>query len=112
MKKFIAILLTAIAVSFAIPAQAATPKLSRTVVFSTHLHCKNCANKVVENISYVKGVKDLKVSLEKQEISVTFDPSKTNVETLAAEIRKLGYPAQAKPAEIEIQQAKELPVKK
>lgn len=112
MKKFIAILFTAIAVSFVFPAQAATPKLSRTVVFSTHLHCKNCANKVVENISYVKGVKDLKVSLEKQEISVTFDPSKTNVETLAAEIRKLGYPAQVQPEKIEIKPAAELPVKK
>lgn len=63
----------------------------RTVVFSTHLHCKNCVKKVQENISYEKGVEDLNVSLENQTITVTYDASKTTVEKLAAAIGKLGY---------------------
>lgn len=66
------------------------------VVFKTKLHCENCAKKVVENISFVKGVKDLSVSLEKQEIQIKYDASKTSVETLQKEINKLGYPAVVK----------------
>lgn len=65
----------------------------KTVVFSAHLHCKNCVKKVEENIAYEKGVEDLKVSLENQTITVTYDASKTSVEKLAAAIGKLGYPA-------------------
>jgi len=69
-------------------------KKIETVTFSTHLHCENCVKKVQENIAYLKGVKSLEVSLEKQTVTVGFDPSKTNAETLAAAIRKLGYPAE------------------
>jgi len=69
-------------------------KKIETVVFATHLHCENCVKKVQENIAYEKGVKSLEVSLEKQTITVGFDPSKTNAETLAAAIRKLGYRAE------------------
>lgn len=74
---------------------AAKPeKKNQTVVFKTHLHCENCVKKVVENISYVKGVVDLEVSLAEQTIKVTYNPAKTDVETLAGEIRKLGYKAE------------------
>lgn len=84
----------------AAPAKAAsyaagTSKVE-AVVFKTKLHCENCVKKVVENISYVKGVKDLSVSLEKQEIMIKFDATKTNVDTLRKEIQKLGYPAVVK----------------
>lgn len=71
-----------------------TPKGEiKTVVFETKLHCKNCVNKVKENISFEKGVKDLKVDLEAQTITIKYDSSKTSEEKLAAAIRKLGYPA-------------------
>lgn len=63
----------------------------RTVVFSTHLHCENCVKKVVENISFVKGVKDLDVSLENQQIKIVYDAARTDVQKLSSEIRKLGY---------------------
>ncbi len=65
----------------------------KTVVFATKLHCKNCVAKVNENISFEKGVKDLKVDLEAQTITIKYDSSKTSVEKLAAAINKLGYPA-------------------
>ena len=65
----------------------------RTVVFDTKLHCKNCVNKVNENISFEKGVKELKVDLEAQTITIKYDSSKTSEEKLAAAINKLGYPA-------------------
>lgn len=62
-----------------------------TVVFSTKLSCKNCVKKVNENIAFEKGVKALDVSLEKQQVKITYDKRKTNEENLAAAMRKLGY---------------------
>lgn len=65
----------------------------RDVVFSVHLHCKNCVKKVEDNISFEKGVKDLKVSLEDQTVAIKYDASKTSEEVLKAAIEKLGYHA-------------------
>ncbi len=65
----------------------------KTVVFSTNLHCQKCVNKVNENLAFEKGVKDLKVDLKEQTITVKYDASKTSVEKLAAAINKLGYRA-------------------
>lgn len=68
----------------------------KEVVFNVGLHCENCVKKVTENISFEKGVKDLKVSLENQTVTVKFDAAKTSEETLKAAIQKLGYPVSAK----------------
>lgn len=68
----------------------------KEVVFNVGLHCENCVKKVTENISFEKGVKDLKVSLEDQTVTVKFDAAKTSEETLSAAIQKLGYPVSAK----------------
>ena len=65
-----------------------------TVTFGTNMHCENCQKKITENLSYLKGVKDLKVSLDKQEITVKYDASKTNETNLEKEIKKLGYKAE------------------
>lgn len=73
---------------------AAAKKDIRVVRFKTSMHCENCVKKLTENIAYAKGVKDLEISLEKNCITVTYDAAKTNEETLAAIIRKLGYTAE------------------
>lgn len=89
---------------------AATKEI-KTVTFKSNLHCENCVKKVVENISFVKGVKDLDVSLEKQEITVKYDAAKTDVETLAKEIKALGYKAVEKKNE-EVRMKMDVPVKR
>ncbi|MCF0175546.1 MAG: heavy-metal-associated domain-containing protein [Bacteroidales bacterium] len=66
----------------------------KTVVFKSSLHCKNCMQKVQENLAFEKGVKGLEISLEKNTIKLTYDPKKTSEEKLAAAIRKLGYKAE------------------
>ncbi len=65
-----------------------------TVCFSSNVDCPNCVKKVQSNIAYVKGVKTLDISLKNHTITVGYDPAKTNEETLASEIRKLGYTAE------------------
>ena len=44
------------------------------------------------NVSFEKGVKDLKVSLENQTVYVKYDVAKTSEETLKKSIESLGYP--------------------
>lgn len=63
------------------------------VVFATNMHCENCVKKINENIAFLKGVKDLKVSLKDQTIRIKYDRRKTDEKTLAAAINKLGYKA-------------------
>ena len=103
MKKILATLILALgAISFtAAPLLAASSepstlqqskkKKTETVTFTVGMHCKNCVKKVTDNISFEKGVKDLKVSLEDKTVTITYDPAKTNPETLKKAIEKLGY---------------------
>lgn len=57
------------------------------------MHCDKCVNKLNENLSFLKGVKDLKVSLKDQTIKIKYDSRKTDEKTLADAIKKLGYKA-------------------
>ena len=66
------------------------------VTFNVELHCAGCVKKVQENLAFEKGVKDLHVCLEDQTVSLKYDASKTNEETLKAAIEKLGYPVSGK----------------
>lgn len=99
--KTLPILLTLLlaAPAYAAPADAfewvaAAPKKDiRTVRFQTSMHCENCVKKITDNLAFAKGVKDLKISLEENTVTVTYDAAKTSQETLAAIIRKLGYKA-------------------
>lgn len=71
-----------------------TKKDIRTVIFATNMRCGSCVKKVKENLSFAKGVKALDVSLEKQQITVTYDAAKTSVEELAKIVNELGYKAE------------------
>ena len=74
-------------------AAVAPKKDIRTVTFKSSMHCENCVKKLTDNLAYAKGVKDLKISLEQNTITVTYDATKTSEETLAGLIKKLGYSA-------------------
>jgi len=97
MKKILTIIIAAVLV-FSLSMSAAPRKKAefKEVTFIVHLHCENCVNKVVENISFEKGVKDLKVSLEDQTVYVKYNAAKTSEQTLKAAIEKLGYPVTGK----------------
>ena len=91
MKK-LAIFVCALAlVAFSTSSKPKTAK--RTVVYGSTVECKNCQKKVMENISFEKGVKDVSVDLSEQTVKIVFDESKTDTTTLAKAIRKLGFGA-------------------
>lgn len=64
------------------------------VVFATSIHCASCGKKVQENISFEKGVKDLKVDVDSKLVTVTFNPAKTDTIKLKKALNKLGYSAE------------------
>lgn len=74
-------------------------KAERQVVnFSVDLHCQGCVDKVMHNIAYEKGVKDIQCSLKDKTVTVTFDPAKTDVQKLQDAFAKIKKPATVIPA--------------
>ena len=76
------------------------------VAFLTDLHCENCKKKIEKNISWEKGVKDLRVDLDDKKVTIFYDPAKTNPENLQTAIEKLGYSCEI----IEPEKEEEVPV--
>ena len=66
------------------------------VVLSCDLHCQGCCDKIMKNIAFEKGVKDLVCDLESKTVTVTYDADKTDVSTLLNAFEKIGKPAQVK----------------
>ena len=98
MKKIIALLCAVAASAFLFIAQARPKAETAQVTYQTNLHCDKCAKKISENVSFEKGVKDLTIDVDKKTVTIKYETGKTDVEKLAAAIRKLGYTAKAIPA--------------
>ena len=71
-------------------------KKSVTVEFVTDIDCAGCAKKVTNTIPYEKGVKDVKVDVPTKTVTVTYDPTKTNNETLVKAFTKIKIKATPK----------------
>lgn len=68
----------------------------QVVVLSCDLHCQGCCDKIMKNIAFEKGVKDLICDLKTKTVTVTFDAAKTDVPTLLKAFEKIGKPATVK----------------
>lgn len=55
------------------------------------MHCASCENKIKDNMRFEKGVKKIETSIEKQEVTITYNPQKTNVEKIRTGMKKIGY---------------------
>ncbi len=87
MKKLFASLALAAAVA---PAWAATQTVTLSV---PSMHCEMCPVTVKHALSAVSGVSKVDVSLEKKDVVVTFDDTKTNVQALTKATTDAGYPS-------------------
>lgn len=65
----------------------------QTVVLSCDLHCQGCCDKIMKNIAFEKGVKDIICDLKTKTVKVTFDTRKTDVETLLKAFERIKKPA-------------------
>lgn len=91
LKTFLAIAVMVMTVAFTANAQDKKASKEAEVKYSISLDCESCKKKIEAALPYVKGVKDMKVDLPAQSVWIKFDNTKTNKETLAAELKKLGY---------------------
>ena len=62
-----------------------------TLTPTPQMHCASCENKIKSNMRFEKGVKKVETNIERQQVTITYDPSKTNVESLRAGMKKIGY---------------------
>ncbi|MBQ8703900.1 MAG: heavy-metal-associated domain-containing protein [Bacteroidales bacterium] len=58
------------------------------------MHCQSCEDKIKGNMRFEKGVVNIETDREKQTVTITYDPRKTNVETLQAAMKKIGRDTQ------------------
>lgn len=68
----------------------------QVVVFSCDLHCQGCCDKIMKNIAFEKGVKDIECNLKEKTVTVTYDANKTDIPTLLKAFEKIGKPATVK----------------
>lgn len=67
----------------------AQKKGEKTVVFNANLHCEMCKSKIEKNIPFEKGVKNLKVDMTNQTVTITFREDKNTIDNLRKAIEKL-----------------------
>ena len=72
--------------------KAKQPK-RQVVLLSCDLHCQGCCDKIMKNIAFEKGVKDIVCNLSARTVTLTFDPRKTDLETLLRAFDRIGKPA-------------------
>lgn len=70
--------------------------LIKKVTFDVNLTCHHCEKVMMKNLPFEKGVKDVKVDLEKKEITLLFRDDKNSVALLQKAIEDLGYTAKEK----------------
>ena len=94
MRKYLFIILCTL---YFVPLSLSAKQSKRqTVVLSCDLHCQGCCDKVMKNIAFEKGVKDLVCDLKTKTVTVTYDANKTDVPTLLKAFEKINKPATVK----------------
>lgn len=71
----------------------------QVVVLSVDIHCQGCIDKIMKNIAFEKGVKDIVCDLDTKTVTVTYDANKTDVPTLLKAFEKIKKPATVKEQE-------------
>ena len=94
MKKYLLLIVCIVCSAVNAPLSAKSNK--QTVVLSCDLHCQGCCDKVMKNIAWEKGVKDLQCDLKTKTVTLTYDADKTDLKTLLAAFEKIGKPAKIK----------------
>ena len=65
----------------------------RVAVFTPtpQMHCQKCETKIKKNMRFEKGVRKVETDLEKQHVTITYDPRKTDVKGLQEGMKNIGY---------------------
>lgn len=97
MKKYLLIIICSVFCTLSVSA-ANGPSAKRsnrqTVVLSCNIHCQGCIDKIMKNIAFEKGVKDIACDLDTKTVTVTYDANKTDVPALLEAFKKINKPAE------------------
>ena len=91
MKKIVFITVTLLLLSgvvFTIQAQQI-----KVVEIQTSAQCEMCKERLESNLSFEKGIKNVKLDMETKKLSVTYKSSKTDINAVKNTIVGLGYDA-------------------
>lgn len=110
MKRLLIILMAMLPLAFGVSSAAAKTN-KQVVVLYVDLHCQACCDKIMKNIAFEKGVKDIVCDIDKKTVTVTYDANKTDVPTLQKAFARIGKPATTTPP-VEDTQIKDNKVKK
>lgn len=74
-------------------------KKTKTIEIKSTVVCGMCEERIIKDMAFEKGVKDVKVDLETKIITITYKTEKTDEKTLKKAITKIGYDADEMPAD-------------
>ncbi|MFW5886225.1 MAG: heavy-metal-associated domain-containing protein [Bacteroidota bacterium] len=66
------------------------------VILKTEMDCGSCASKVEKQLSFTKGVKNVKTDYVKDEVWIKYRSDKTTPEKLITSLDEIGYEAEVK----------------
>jgi copper chaperone CopZ len=85
--KFIAIVVLMIISRLNIYAQTDTVRIKTSAI------CDQCKEKIENDLSFEKGVKSAKLDLKTKEVTVVYNPKKTDEQKIREAITQIGYDA-------------------
>ncbi len=65
--------------------------MTETILKVEGMSCGHCVARVEKALESVEGVKDAKVSLEKKEAQVDYDPQNTDIGKMKEAVEEAGY---------------------
>jgi len=65
----------------------------KEVTFQVAMDCQSCADKITKNLSFEKGVKEIKADVTKQTVYIKYRADKSSHAKLKDALKKLGYEA-------------------
>jgi periplasmic mercuric ion binding protein len=89
MKEVVTFLAALLVVFAATVAQAKTD----SATIKTTIQCSSCEKRIMKNLPFEKGVKDVKVDVDRQTVWVEYNAAKTDLKKIKEAIAKLGYDA-------------------
>lgn len=92
MKKHLAGLLTLLFLAVGLTVQAGDDN-DKEVKIKTSAICSMCKERIERNLAFEKGVKESNLDLKDKVVTVKYNPKKTDVAKIKANISKTGYDA-------------------
>ena len=89
----VALLIMAMGATHTMAQDQKAPKKDERVTFAVEIVCSSCVKNIKKQFAYEKGVKDVRVNQAKQQVTVTYNPTKTDTKRMSAAFKEIGKDA-------------------